>query len=314
MPPGPGAPPFFFWEPVMSIDSNKWMRLFTTFSGIVSLLACGFLLISVLVTTHSMETYVSWLERYLSPDGRITKPLKVVLVTLYGSLWIAVFFFNHSPGPGRSLLSNPPWRRISTPARLLFVGSLLLMLNWVVFFRHQLYEEDGVFESATAVIALAAGIVFVCLAVRRLPVRQRITYGLLAAAFVFFAMEEISWGQRLIGWQTPEAWKSANIQHETNLHNLLSEYLFVPVNFFALLILGAVFLNARWLSHRNIRIGQPWLRYLTPRDEYYLLGYPFYLLSLASLAVGTEVAEEIIAVLGLTVSLRHLRQPQLEAR
>ena len=90
--------------------------------------------------------------------------------------------------------------------------------------------------------------------------------------------------------------------------------MFVPVNFFVLLGLGAVFLNAKWLSEKAIEMGQPWLRYFTPRNDYYLLGYPFYILSLASLAVGTEVAEEIIAVLGLTVAVRHLKQPQLEAR
>lgn len=34
------------------------------------------------------------------------------------------------------------------------------------------------------------------------------------------AGEEISWGQRIIGWETPEAIKEINAQEETNLHNL----------------------------------------------------------------------------------------------
>ena len=297
----------------MTNNNNQWVRLISIISGIVSLAACGFLLIGVLMMVHSMELYVSWLEQYLSPDGRITKPLKVALVTLYGALWMAVFFFNHSPGPARTLRSNPRWRAISMPARLLFIGAVLLMVNWLLFVGHDVYEEDGLFENATAVTALAAGIIFLRLAGYRLPVSQKIVYGLLGMAFVIFAMEEISWGQRLFGWETPAVWQQANIQNETNLHNLLTEYLFVPVNFFALLGLGVLYLNAGWLSRQSVRVGQSWLRYFTPRQEYHLLGYPFYLLSLASLAVGTEVAEEIIALLGLTVSLRHLREPQLDA-
>jgi len=34
------------------------------------------------------------------------------------------------------------------------------------------------------------------------------------------AMEEISWGQWLFFWKTPEGWKEINRQGETNLHNL----------------------------------------------------------------------------------------------
>lgn len=34
------------------------------------------------------------------------------------------------------------------------------------------------------------------------------------------AGEEISWGQRIVGWETPEAIKQINAQEETNLHNL----------------------------------------------------------------------------------------------
>lgn len=39
---------------------------------------------------------------------------------------------------------------------------------------------------------------------------------------VYFAGEEISWGQHLLGWQTPEELKAINDQRETNLHNISS--------------------------------------------------------------------------------------------
>ena len=36
---------------------------------------------------------------------------------------------------------------------------------------------------------------------------------------IYFLGEEISWGQHLGGWETPDAWKQVNDQNETNLHN-----------------------------------------------------------------------------------------------
>ncbi len=42
-----------------------------------------------------------------------------------------------------------------------------------------------------------------------------------AAAFGSFyvAAEEVSWGQMIFHWQTPESWKALNYQGEMNLHN-----------------------------------------------------------------------------------------------
>lgn len=48
------------------------------------------------------------------------------------------------------------------------------------------------------------------------------TLSLLALAFLFFVAfgEEISWGQRILGFGTPDSLKELNDQGETNLHNL----------------------------------------------------------------------------------------------
>ena len=45
----------------------------------------------------------------------------------------------------------------------------------------------------------------------------------LAAICCFYvAGEEISWGQHILDWATPEFWKNVNDQQETNLHNVSS--------------------------------------------------------------------------------------------
>jgi hypothetical protein len=36
----------------------------------------------------------------------------------------------------------------------------------------------------------------------------------------FLIGEELSWGQRIFGWETPESYASINKQKETNLHNI----------------------------------------------------------------------------------------------
>lgn len=50
--------------------------------------------------------------------------------------------------------------------------------------------------------------------------RRAVVFGLLAALMFVCFGEEISWGQRIFGWETPAALSSANAQNEINFHNL----------------------------------------------------------------------------------------------
>jgi len=43
--------------------------------------------------------------------------------------------------------------------------------------------------------------------------------GLAFAACAFVGIEEMSWGQSVFKWGTPEFWAHINVQEETNLHN-----------------------------------------------------------------------------------------------
>ena len=51
---------------------------------------------------------------------------------------------------------------------------------------------------------------------------QRWFFMLLAAASFYVVMEEISWGQRLIGFETPQFFHDNSYQDEANIHNLLT--------------------------------------------------------------------------------------------
>ena len=49
---------------------------------------------------------------------------------------------------------------------------------------------------------------------------KQLVYLGLALLFLFGAGEEVSWGQRILGFQTPESLSQVNRQEEFNLHNL----------------------------------------------------------------------------------------------
>jgi hypothetical protein len=79
-----------------------------------------------------------------------------------------------------------------------------------------LLQEDQIVEWTTFWLFLAAGVLGLFRSVRR----RRLFDGLVALFCIFVAGEEISWGQRLVGYTAPEFFLRANFQQEVNLHNL----------------------------------------------------------------------------------------------
>ena len=91
-----------------------------------------------------------------------------------------------------------------------------------------LTSEDQFIEYGGAVLFLFAGVTFLVLYKRSrrvvvfdgIPFRGNIFYLLLGLAFLFVCLEEISWGQRIIGFESPKKIREANAQGEFNIHNL----------------------------------------------------------------------------------------------
>ena len=134
---------------------------------------------------------------------------------------------------------------------LIAIGAMAV--SYSVFFlqRDTVYalgREDGLFEDLSAVFFFCASAIFAgafwrsganangshsantsgdaatnqaTAAAAAAPRKRRnIWFLLLALLFFFGGGEEISWGQRIFGWDTPQAFEQANIQRETNIHNL----------------------------------------------------------------------------------------------
>jgi hypothetical protein len=121
-------------------------------------------------------------------------------------------------------------QRLHIAASAAFIaGGYSLVLAPIAVGR-DLLREDGPIEQATAIFFF---VTFCCfLGAWRLraaepepggaPGGRRIFFLLLALLMFLCAGEEISWGQRIFGWQTPAPWAAHNAQSETNLHNLTS--------------------------------------------------------------------------------------------
>ena len=122
--------------------------------------------------------------------------------------------------------------------------------------------EDGLLEWLIVVIfAFMAALCFRrAVQLRRIrPVSFVIVAVLLGLGFTFGVGEELSWGQRIFGIETPELLMEHNKQQELNLHNLVvGETSINKFVFGRLLALGLLlyFFLLPWLENRNARVAQ----------------------------------------------------------
>jgi hypothetical protein len=106
-------------------------------------------------------------------------------------------------------------------AALLYVMISLAQRSWDRF--AYLLREDGAFETLTAgFLFLSCGLCHLLATGLRRRGQPKVAWWIWTAASLFFfaGMEEISWGQRLLGISTPDALSAVNRQKELNLHNI----------------------------------------------------------------------------------------------
>lgn len=94
-----------------------------------------------------------------------------------------------------------------------------------------IYGEKGIIENLTFIFLIIA--IIACLFI--LFSKQKIKFSifkiwmvLYLLGAIYFAGEEISWGQHYFGWGTPEKWSTVNDQQETNLHNTAAIFDQIP--------------------------------------------------------------------------------------
>lgn len=135
--------------------------------------------------------------------------------------------------------------KFNTNKSILILVFLLLATYLPVFMKEEVLDafvrEDRIYESFSAIYLFVASIMF-ALAFYRSPIRlnfkdpallKRLSFLGFALLFFFGAGEEISWGQRILGIETPNLIKGVNVQGEITIHNLnifQGEDAMVPLN------------------------------------------------------------------------------------
>ena len=113
------------------------------------------------------------------------------------------------------------------------------------YFALSFAAEDRLVEYGTAVALFVAACILFRNAMSLRSHGTKLAIGLTffyALMFFFGAGEEVSWGQRIFGWETSEAMKEINRQDETTIHNIeiggvaLTKHLFGPILTVAILL------------------------------------------------------------------------------
>ncbi len=88
-----------------------------------------------------------------------------------------------------------------------------------------LHSEDGPHEGVEFLL-MAAAFILAVMTLIQMDIKEKkwlaAWIGLAAVCCFYVAGEEISWGQHLLKWSTPDYWAHFNDQQETNLHNTSS--------------------------------------------------------------------------------------------
>ena len=107
-------------------------------------------------------------------------------------------------------------------------------------------RENGIVEWSSVAVLILIGLTSIraLLLDRRQPALSSLARGVLAAllvAAVIAALEEISWGQQVLGFPSSKFFLDHNLQRETNLHNL------VPASISSSIINTAIYIFFLWL-------------------------------------------------------------------
>ncbi|MEE8320893.1 MAG: hypothetical protein V3R68_03510 [Gammaproteobacteria bacterium] len=116
---------------------------------------------------------------------------------------------------------------------VIFPPLMLLILIPIAFIEpqifHQMLAKDydgGVVEHLTVILLLPGIVAGLAVYIHYRKALPDLLLGLWVLmwtlACIYFAGEEMSWGQWYFGWETPDSIRALNDQQETNLHNMSS--------------------------------------------------------------------------------------------
>jgi hypothetical protein len=291
------------------------------------------LLIGAFLSVNSLaisDFLIPFIRNSISNDGVISNAGITIIhkfIFFLGilTLCLGFFIFSLSLSPFRELLRNvflrdklaaysglfaPKTTLISTTIISVVVSVLYYFLFIVrenLIFPY-LYDEDGFFENITALFFFISSLIFIAsLRTFRktnnsLFNRKYLSYFLILACLgcFFISMEEISWGQRILGITTPEKIAKGNFQGELNIHNYFNPYL--KYLYFVLIpCLLIPTLLSLWINNKNKEFA-PTLSLLLPHPSLFLM-ILIICADMVLLDYG-ELIEELLSVMSIFYAMR----------
>jgi len=193
--------------------------------------------------------------------------------------------------PARKAADIPAWLWLGLPAASVLLCAVAPVLTpdkdrWLAWFK----SEMGLLQNMTVLLLVPAMVLSVLIFLRRreLPRLVGLVMLLGGLAAVYFAGEEISWGQTYFGFRTPEALAEVNEQREFNLHNLRGMDIFSNVPRQAMMV-ACIAGGVLPLVLRK-RLSRPEAR----RGVWYWLIPTWRLVPIALLAAFSTVPEKLI--------------------
>ena len=163
--------------------------------------------------------------------------------------------------------------------RILIISFLIVIASYFIIFLDEptllkLGVEDGPIENMGAISFLVGASLYLLAYIKTatprdfFSIRKRRIYLLIAILLFLSFGEEISWGQRILDWESSEILKKLNKQGETNIHNLRAvEDLILPdgtkfnINLLYKWFWGVycIFVPCLAASHQNFRKFFDWM-------------------------------------------------------
>lgn len=200
-----------------------------------------------------------------------------------------------SAAPGRAVIERIEgervgWRVAPGPYLALVAAPLVVQVVFLALAildpasYRSFTDEDGIVEWLQFA-ALVVGVVSFLVLARQLRAAGRmvaVIAALVALGLLIVAGEEISWGQRVFGWATPDVLQIENVQGETNLHNLHVAALLVRVGQLGAAAYGVIVPLAAFALASSSRRLDPFfvpplalVTFFLPLAVYWVLRIPF---------------------------------------
>lgn len=273
-----------------------------------------FSLVEAIVILVAKDAVVGLINR-LSPDHQISNFNMIIKESyqLLLALGVILLLFKGailSPAQKPGFLQSP-WH-----IKTYYLLSIALLAVCFIFKSNvPIAGEDGVLENTTVAFSFLSCIFLTYLALSYFKSVGKVKLALLglSGAIFLFAMEEISWGQRIIGWETPEPLMKVNGQQESNLHNIFNGLFMVGYIFVTGTIASFFFFGEQLF--RFLRIDRLDLKFeeLLPSGHFFYAGFIFIFLMLYTLILdkGGETLELIFALTLLTWSYDLVKKASL---